>query len=214
MPQATIGSKASLFCSSAVIDGKEITSDQRLQDLAGSKGTILFFYPKDFTYVCPTELWAFQAQSKAFEALGIAVIGCSTDTAETHLAWLRTPRSEGGIQGITYPLLADESKEIAYNYGVLGGSYTFSEDRQQMSFSGNCPVAYRGTFFIDQAGIIRYISINELSLGRNVAELLRIVQMWQHVQAHGEVCPAGWQPGAQAMQATPGGVADYMKQNN
>jgi peroxiredoxin (alkyl hydroperoxide reductase subunit C) len=214
MPQAIIGSKAPLFSTSAVLGGKHISADLRLQDLAGSKGIVLFFYPKDFTYVCPTELWAFQAQREAFEALGVAVVGCSTDTAETHLAWLRTPLDQGGIQGITYPLLADESKEIAYNYGVLGGSYTFSEDRQQMTFVGNCPVAYRGTFFIDETGIIRHASINELSLGRNVQELLRIVGMWQHVQAHGEVCPAGWQPGTKGMKATPEGVADYMKRNN
>ena len=214
MPQAIIGSKAPLFCTSAVLNGKDISAEQRLQDLSGSKGVVLFFYPKDFTYVCPTELWALQAHREAFEALGVAVVGCSTDTAETHLAWLRTPRDQGGIQGITYPLLADTSKEVAYNYGVLGGSYTFSEDRHQMAFAGNCPVAYRGTFFIDETGIIRHASINELSLGRNVKELLRIVGMWQHVQAHGEVCPAGWQPGTQAMKATPEGVADYMKHNS
>ena len=136
----------------------------------------------------------------------------STDSEETHLAWLNTPKSKGGIAGVTYPLVADVSKTIAYNYGVLGGNWNYDESNQ-LIYTG-IPIAYRGTFLIDKAGIIRYASIHDLPLGRSVKEILRVVDMWQHVLQFGEVCPANWHKGDMAMLATPSGVADYIKNSN
>ena len=208
---AMIGKKAPVFRAPAVINGTEIVQDFSLAQYLGKKEVIFFFYPKDFTFVCPTELIAFQNALGEFEQKGVAIVGCSTDTEETHTAWLNTPRNQGGIMGVTYPIVADVAKTISANYGVLGGEWEYEEEGG-FSFSG-VPVAYRGTFFIDKQGIIRHESINELSLGRNIAELLRIADMWHHVEQFGEVCPVNWTQGQESMQATREGVASYLTKN-
>ena len=205
---ALIGNKAPAFEAPAVVSGGNIMHNFSLTQFIGQKEVLFFFYPKDFTFVCPTELIAFQERLDAFEERGVIVVGCSTDTEETHLAWLATPRNKGGIQGVTYPIVADGSKTIAANYGVLGGSWTYDE-QDNMVFHGQ-PVAYRGTFFIDKQGIIRHESINDLSLGRNVDEMLRVIDMWHHTEAFGEVCPANWTKGEAAMQETRESVAHYL----
>ncbi|ACE05520.1 alkyl hydroperoxide reductase/ Thiol specific antioxidant/ Mal allergen [Candidatus Amoebophilus asiaticus 5a2] len=208
---AMIGKKAPVFRAPAVINGTEIVQDFSLAQYLGKKEVIFFFYPKDFTFVCPTELIAFQNALGEFEQKGVAIVGCSTDTEETHIAWLNTPRNQGGIMGVTYPIVADIAKTISANYGVLGGEWEYDEEGG-FSFSG-LPVAYRGTFFIDKQGIIRHESINELSLGRNIAELLRIADMWHHVEQFGEVCPVNWTQGQESMQATREGVSSYLTKN-
>ncbi|MCU0317934.1 MAG: peroxiredoxin [Amoebophilaceae bacterium] len=203
-----VGNKAPVFEAPAVVGGKTIVQEFSLAQFVDHKEVLLFFYPKDFTFVCPTELIAFQEQLEAFDTRGVVVVGCSTDTEETHLAWLDTPRNRGGIQGVTYPIVADVSKTIAANYGVLGGAWAY-DDQDHIVFHGT-PVAYRGTFFIDKRGVVRHETINDFSLGRNVNEMLRVVDMWHHVEKFGEVCPANWQKGQAAMKATPKGVADYL----
>lgn len=203
-----VGNKAPVFEAPAVVDGQNIVHAFSLAQFIDHKEVLLFFYPKDFTFVCPTELIAFQEQLESFDKRGVVVVGCSTDTEETHLAWLGTPRNRGGIQGVTYPIVADVSKTIAANYGVLGGTWAY-DDQDNMVFHG-VPVAYRGTFFIDKRGIVRHAAINDFSLGRNIDEMLRVIDMWHHVEQFGEVCPANWQKGRAAMEATPRGVADYL----
>lgn len=205
---ALIGKHAPTFKAPAVTNGQTIVQDFSLKQFINQKEVLFFFYPKNFTFVCPTELVAFQEKLAAFESKGVAVVGCSTDTEETHLAWLNTPRSQGGIQGITYPIVADTSKTIATNYGVLGGTWMY-DDQDNMVFQGT-PVAYRGSFFIDKQGIVRHETINDLALGRNVDEMLRVIDMWHHTEKFGEVCPANWQEGQKAMEATRESVAAYL----
>jgi peroxiredoxin 2/4 len=205
---ALIGRKAPTFEASAVINGKDIVHDFSLAQFIDHQEVLFFFYPKDFTFVCPTELIAFQEKLGEFERRNVAVVGCSTDTEETHLAWLATPRKRGGIQGVTYPIVADVSKTITANYGVLGGTWAYDQ-QDNMVFRG-APIAYRGTFFIDQQGIVRHETINDLSLGRNVDEMLRVIDMWHHIEQFGEVCPANWQKGQEAMKATQEGIAHYL----
>lgn len=205
---ALIGKHAPTFKAPAVTNGQTIVQDFSLKQFINQKEVLFFFYPKNFTFVCPTELVAFQEKLTAFESKGVAVVGCSTDTEETHLAWLNTPRSQGGIQGITYPIVADTSKTIATNYGVLGGTWMY-DDQDNMVFQGT-PVAYRGSFFIDKQGIVRHETINDLALGRNVDEMLRVIDMWHHTEKFGEVCPANWQEGQKAMEATRESVAAYL----
>lgn len=206
-----LGKKAPKIASSAVINGEEIVDDFSLEQYIGKKNVLLFFYPKDFTFVCPTEIHAFQEKLAAFEERDTVVIGCSTDTEETHLAWINTPRDKGGIEGITFPMIADTSKIVSMNYGVLGGTYHFDESTKTWSFEG-LPIAYRGTFLIDKEGIVRHASINDLPLGRNIDEYLRIVDAQIHVEKYGEVCPANWEEGEEAMAATKEGVANYLSQ--
>ena len=205
---ALIGKHAPTFKAPAVTNGQTIVQDFSLKQFINQKEVLFFFYPKNFTFVCPTELVAFQEKLAAFESKGVAVVGCSTDTEETHLAWLNTPRNQGGIQGITYPIVADTSKTIATNYGVLGGTWMY-DDQDNMVFQGT-PVAYRGSFFIDKQGIVRHETINDLALGRNVDEMLRVIDMWHHTEKFGEVCPANWQEGQKAMEATRESVASYL----
>jgi peroxiredoxin (alkyl hydroperoxide reductase subunit C) len=140
------------------------------------------------------------------------VIGCSTDTEETHLAWLNTPKDNGGIAGVKFALIADTAKVISLNYGVLGGTYHFSNDTGSWSFTG-APIAYRGTFIIDKTGIVRHESVNDFPLGRNIDEYLRIIDAQLHVEKFGEVCPANWEEGKEAMTATNEGVAEYFSKN-
>lgn len=203
-----VGKKAPVFNTPAVVNGVEIVDNFSLDQYIGKKDVIFFFYPKDFTFVCPTEILAFQEKLEEFEKRGVAVVGASCDSEESHLAWLTTEKKRGGIEGVTYPLVADLSKSVASNYGVLAGDWTYGEEGE-LSFEG-APVAYRGTFFIDKEGIVRHETINDLPLGRNIDEMIRIVDAWHHVQEHGEVCPANWSEGEDAMNATREGVAEYL----
>ncbi|WKV12532.1 peroxiredoxin [Marivirga harenae] len=206
-----VGKKAPAFKSGAVINGEEIVEDFSLEQYIGQKDVMFFFYPKDFTFVCPTEILAFQEKLAEFEKRGVAVIGASTDTEETHLAWLLTPQENGGIEGVTYPLVADASKTIANNFGVLAGDWNYNEEGD-LIFEGT-PVAYRGTFLIDKEGIVRHETINDLPLGRNIDEMLRVVDAWQHVEKFGEVCPANWEEGKEAMEESRESVSSYLAKN-
>jgi peroxiredoxin (alkyl hydroperoxide reductase subunit C) len=209
---ALVGKKAPQFVAGAVINGEEIVENFSLEQYIGKKHVILFFYPKDFTFVCPTEIHAFQEKLAEFEKRNTVVIGCSTDTEETHLAWLNTAKDHGGIQGVTFPIIADTSKVISLNFGVLGGEYTYNNDTKTWSFNG-APIAFRGTFLIDKEGIVRHESINDFPLGRNIDEYLRLLDAQLHVEKYGEVCPANWEEGEAAMTATAEGVADYFSKN-
>jgi len=151
---------------------------------------------------------AFQEKLAEFEKRNVAVVGCSVDSEFSHWAWLQTDKNNGGIKGVTYPIVADLSKTIAENFGVLAGEYDFDEDGNS-TFAG-APVAYRGLFLIDKKGMVRHAVINDLPLGRSVDEALRMVDALQHFEEYGEVCPANWKEGDDAMKATQEGVADYL----
>lgn len=196
------------FNAPAVVKGTEIVENFSLKQYLGNKYVVLFFYPKDFTFVCPSELIAFQTKLAEFEKRGVAVVGCSTDTEQTHLAWLNTEKNNGGIKGITYPLVADVDKTIATNFGVLAGDYEYNE-AGQLAYNG-IPVALRGTFLIDKEGVVRHGSVNDLPLGRSIDEFLRLVDALQFTEEHGEVCPANWKEGEDGMVPTFDGVADYL----
>jgi len=206
-----VGKKAPIFSSSAVVDGEEIVENFSLDQYLGKKDVIFFFYPKDFTFVCPTEIIAFQEKLEEFEKRGVAVVGASCDTEESHLAWLGTSKEEGGIEGVTYPIVADPAKVIAHNFGVLAGNWSYDETGL-MSFEG-LPVAYRATFLIDKEGVVRHETVNDLPLGRNIDEMLRLIDALRHVEKFGEVCPANWEEGKEAMLATKEGVASYLSKN-
>jgi len=201
--------KAPVFSAGAVINGDEIVDSFSLDQFLGKKHVVFFFYPKDFTYVCPTEILAFQEKLAEFEKLNVAVVGCSTDTPETHLAWLNTPKKNGGIEGVTYPLVADTSKTIASNFGVLAGEYGYNEDGE-MEFNG-VPIAMRGTFLIDKEGIVRHAIINDFPLGRNIDDTLRLVKALQYTEKYGEVCPANWEEGKDTMKENRESVAAYLE---
>ena len=197
-----------MFSAGAVINGEEIVEGFSLEQYVGKQDVVFFFYPKDFTFVCPTEILAFQEKLAEFEKRGVAVVGASTDTEETHLAWLATPKANGGIEGVTYPLVADVAKTIAHNYGVLAGEWNYNEDGQ-LTFEG-APIAYRGSFLIDKNGVVRHETINDFPLGRNIDEMIRLVDALHHVEKYGEVCPANWEEGKDAMKATKEGVSNYL----
>tara|TARA_B100000809_G_scaffold215850_1_gene221233 strand:+ start:1601 stop:2233 length:633 start_codon:yes stop_codon:yes gene_type:complete len=203
-----IGKKAPAFSADAVVNGGEFVENFSLEQYIGEKEVIFFFYPLDFTFVCPTELLAFQAKLGEFEKRGVAVVGCSVDSKFSHWAWLNTEKNDGGIKGVKYPLVSDLSKTIAENYGVLAGEYDFN-DEGEATFIG-APVAFRGTFLIDKAGVIRHSVINDLPLGRSIDESLRMVDALQYFEKHGEVCPANWKEGEDAMTASTDGVAEYL----
>jgi peroxiredoxin (alkyl hydroperoxide reductase subunit C) len=200
--------KAPSFNTGAVINGEEIVDSFSLDQYLGKKYVVFFFYPKDFTYVCPTEILAFQEKLAEFESRDAVVIGCSTDTPETHLAWLSTPKKNGGIEGVTYPLVADTSKTIATNFGVLAGEYGYNE-AGELSFDG-VPIALRGTYLIDKEGIVRHEVINDFPLGRNIDDTLRLLKALQYSEKFGEVCPANWDEGKDAMKESKAGVAEYL----
>ena len=202
-----VGKKAPLFTAPAVIDGDEIVENFSLTKK--KKNIVLFFYPKDFTFVCPTELHAFQAKLAEFEKRDAIVVAASVDSEETHLAWLNTAKDNGGIEGVTYPIVADFAKTIAMDYGVLAGEYVYNEENDSLKFEG-APVAYRGTFIIDKNGVVRHETINDLPLGRNIDEYVRLLDAILHVEKYGEVCPANWEEGKDAMNATKDGVASYL----
>lgn len=179
--------------------------------IKNNKKVLLFWYPKDFTFVCPTELHAFQEALPEFEKRNTLVIGASCDTAEVHFAWLNTPKDEGGIQGVTYPILADSNRNLASLLNILDlteGEY--HEETDSYIVDGD-NVTYRATYLIDEQGRVFHESINDMPLGRNVKEYLRMIDAYTHVQQHGEVCPANWEEGKEAMSADRKGTADYLK---
>ena len=201
-----VGKRAPSFKTTAIVNG-EFEPDFSLDRYLGKKHVLFYFYPADFAFVCPTEILAFQERLAEFDAKGVAVVACSTDARYSHMAWLQTPREKGGIEGVTYPLVADASKTIAANYDVLGGRYDYNE-AGEMVFVGS-PVAYRGLFLIDKDGIVRHQLINDGHLGRNVDEALRMIDALQHYETSGEACPANWKPGQEAITNTKEGLAKY-----
>ncbi len=191
MGSLLVGRKAPNFSAKAVSKGQFI--DCSLQDYLG-KYVVLFFYPLDFTFVCPTELHAFQDKKEDFLERGAELIGCSIDSVYSHLAWLNTPRSKGGIEGIEYTILADLNKSIARDYQVL--------DEQE-------GIAYRGLFIIDPEGVICHQVVNDLPIGRSVQETLRVLDAIIFHKENGEVCPANWTPGKKSMQTTQEGLVHF-----
>jgi len=181
------------FSAKAVVQ-KSIVDNFCLSDFRGKKYVVLFFYPLDFTFVCPTELHAFQEKLEEFTKRNVEVIGVSTDSWFSHLAWLNLPKKEGGIEGIHYPLVSDFTKKIARDYDVL-----IEEEG----------VALRGLFLIDKNGIVQHQLVNNLPLGRSVEEVLRLVDALQFTEKHGEVCPANWQKGKKAMRPNEAGLKDF-----
>ena len=203
-----VGQKAPAFSADAVINGGEIIKNFSLEQYIGKKLVVFFFYPKDFTFVCPTELFAFQDKLAEFEKRNTAVVAASTDTEQSHWGWLQLPKKLGGIQGVTYPIVADTTKTIASNYGVLTGEYFTDEDGNLQAT--NSMVAYRGLFIIDKKGVIRHLLINDLPLGRNVEEALRVVDAITFNEENGEVCPANWTKEKEGLKGTHEGVAEYL----
>jgi len=188
-----VGQQAPDFKAVAVMPDNTFKDDFKLSDYRG-KYVVLYFYPLDFTFVCPTEILEFNRKLPKFKAKGVELIGVSIDSQFSHWAWKNTPVEQGGIGNIQYPLVADLNKTVSQDYGVLlpGG------------------VALRGTFLIDKAGVVQHATINNLGLGRNIDETLRMVDALQHLEKYGEVCPAGWTEGDEAMKPTSKGVADYL----
>lgn len=206
-----VGKKAPSFKAQAVINGGEIVENFSLDQYIGKKHVIFFFYPKDFTFVCPTELHAFQDKIAEFEKRNVAVVACSTDTEQSHWGWLQVAKANGGIQGVKYPIVADTTKTISMNYDVLFGEYELDDNNQLVA---NGPmIAFRGLYLIDKNGVVRHQLINDLPLGRNVDEAIRMVDALQFNEENGEVCPANWTKGDTAMKATHDGVASYLSQN-
>ncbi len=187
-----VGKKAPEIALKAVVKDK-IIDRFTLSSLEG-KYVVLFFYPLDFTFVCPTELHAFQAKLKEFEERNTQLVACSVDSHFSHLAWLNTPHNKGGIEGVEYPILSDINKEASRAYNVL------KEDEG---------IAYRGLFLIDREGIVRHQVVNDLPLGRSVDEALRMVDALTFFEQNGEVCPANWKQGEKAMQPTNAGLEAY-----
>ena len=175
-----------------------------------NKKVILFWYPKDFTFVCPTELHAFQAALPDFESRNTIVIGASCDTNEVHFAWLNTPKDNGGIEGVTYPILADTNRNLSNILGILDiDSTEYSEETDSVIIEGS-NVTFRATYLIDESGKIFHESVNDMPLGRNVNEYLRLIDAYTHVQTNGEVCPANWEKGKDAMTADRNSTAAYL----
>jgi peroxiredoxin (alkyl hydroperoxide reductase subunit C) len=193
-----VGKKAPDFTAKAVMANNEINENFNLHTFLKGKIGVLFFYPLDFTFVCPSEIIAFDNRLKEFKDRGVEVIGVSVDSHFSHIAWKNTAIEKGGIGQVQYPLVADLTKSIARDYDVLTGE----------------AVALRGTFLIDQDGVVRHQVVNDLPLGRNIDEAIRMVDSLQFFQAHGEVCPAGWNKGKSGMKANAAGVADYLAKNS
>lgn len=187
-----VGKKAPEFTAQAVVEN-QIVQDFALHSLRGHY-VLLFFYPLDFTFVCPTELHAFEEKLVDFQKRGAKVLGCSVDSPFTHLAWLNTPKNKGGIEGVTYPLISDLNKSIAESYDVL------------IPQEG---IAYRGLFLIDREGTVRHQVVNDLPLGRNVDEAIRMLDALIFFEKNGEVCPANWQEGKEGMQPSGEGLKKY-----
>jgi len=192
-----IGKPAPDFTAPAVMGDNTITESFNLKSYIDGSYALVFFWPLDFTFVCPSEILAHDHRLSEFEARGVKVVGVSVDSHYTHLAWKKTPTEQGGLGQVSFPMVADLTKEIARSFGVL------LQDG----------VALRGSFLIDKAGNIRHYVINDLPLGRNVDESLRMVDALQFHEEHGEVCPAGWKKGGEGMQATPEGVAKFLSEH-
>lgn len=204
-----VGKKAPSFSASAVVNGSEIVSGFSLDQFLGKKYVVLFFYPKDFTFVCPTELHAFQAKLAEFESRDTAVVAASTDTEMSHWGWLQQAKEDGGIKGVTYPIVADTNKTISKNYDVLTGDYFYDENEELVADAPDL-IAYRGLFLIDKEGVVQHQVVNNLPLGRNVDEAIRMVDALRFVEENGEVCPANWQGAEDGMKATHEGTAAYL----
>ena len=189
-----VGKAAPDFTAATVMGNNSIDENFNFKAYTKGKYAVIFFYPLDFTFVCPSELIAFDHRLKEFQDRNVEVIGVSIDSHFTHLAWKNTPVNNGGIGKVAYPLVADIKHEIckAYDVEAEGG------------------VAYRGSFLIDKSGIVRHQVVNDLPLGRNIDEMLRMIDALQFTEEHGEVCPAGWSKGKAGMKATTEGVADYL----
>ncbi len=190
---AQVTQAAPEFKATAVMPDNSFNDKFQLSDYRG-KYVLLFFYPLDFTFVCPSEIIAFNQRLKEFEERGVQVVGVSVDSQFSHWAWKNTPVEKGGIGDIQYPLVADITKQISRDYGVLF----------------NDAIALRGLFLIDKAGVVRHMLVNDLPLGRSVDEALRVIDALQFTEEHGEVCPANWRKGQTAMKPTAEGVADYL----
>jgi len=203
-----VGKKAPHFSAEAVINGNDFVDGFSLDQFIGKKHVIFFFYPLDFTFVCPTEILAFQEKIAEFDKRNVAVVGCSVDSKFSHWAWLNTELKAGGIKSVKFPLVSDLSKTISTNYDVLAGELDYNDDGDMM-FHG-APVAYRGLFLIDKTGVVRHQVVNDLPLGRSVDEAIRMVDALQHFEEFGEVCPADWHKGETAMKASHEGVAEYL----
>jgi len=203
-----VGKKAPLFSSKAIINGEKIVENFSLEQFIGKKTVVLFFYPKDFTFVCPTELFAFQEKLKDFKDRNVELIACSTDSEESHWGWLQVDKDNGGIKGITYPIIADIDKTISMNYDVLFGDYEVDENDNM--FATGPMIAFRALFIIDKNGIVQHQLVNHLPLGRNVDEALRIVDALHHHEENGEVCPANWEKGDEAIEESHDSVAAYL----
>ncbi len=204
-----VNKQAPEFTAAAVMADGSINENFSLADYKG-KYVVLFFYPLDFTFVCPSELIAFDHRIKEFESRGVQVIGCSVDSQFTHAAWRNTPVDKGGIGEVSYPLVADLTKSIAADYDVLLNNTTIEdEDGDQYHLLGG-DVALRGSFLIDKDGVVQHQVVNNLPLGRNIDEMLRMIDALQFTEEHGEVCPAGWNKGSKGMVPDANGVASYL----
>ncbi len=188
-----VGKKAPEFKSQAVVK-KNIVNDFSLNQYLGNY-VVFFFYPLDFTFVCPTELHAFEERIQDFEKRNAKVVGCSVDSSFSHLAWQNVSRKEGGIEGVSYPIVSDLTKSIARDFGVLDESQG---------------IAFRGLFLIDKSGVIRHLLVNDLPLGRSVEEALRMLDALIFFEKHGEVCPANWSEGKKGMKASQVGLTEYV----
>ena len=205
------GKKAPSFSAPAVINGGEMVDSFSLDQYLGKKYVVFFFYPADFTFVCPTELLAFQKKIAEFEKRDVAVVGCSVDSQFSHWKWLTTPVNDGGIEGVKYPLVVDQSKTISENYDVLAGDYDYNESGE-LVFNGT-PMAYRGLFLIDKEGTVQHQVVNNMPLGRSIDETLRMVDALQFFENNGEVCPADWHSGDDGLTATQEGISKYLTEH-
>jgi peroxiredoxin 2/4 len=206
-----VGKKAPLFEADAVVNGVEFIEKFSLEQFIGKKHVVFFFYPLDFTFVCPTELLAFQDKLAEFEKRNVAVVGCSIDSKFSHWAWLNTEKNNGGIKGVKYPIVSDLAKTISVNYDVLAGEWVYNEDGS-IEFEGAAK-AYRGLFLIDKQGVVRHQVVNDFPLGRSVEEALRMVDALQFFEENGEVCPADWHKGDEGMKESAQGVAEYLSKH-
>lgn len=193
-----VGREAPDFTAPAVLGSGEIVDAFNLKEETNGKYAVIFFYPLDFTFVCPSELIAFDHRLEEFKKRNVEVIGVSIDSHFTHNAWRNTPINEGGIGPVGYPLVADLTHSICKSYDVE---------------TPNGAVAFRGSFLIDTEGNVRHQVVNDLPLGRNIDEMLRMIDALQFTEEHGEVCPAGWKDGEKGMNASPDGVAAYLAEN-
>ena len=197
-PQVLVGQQAPDFTAAAVLGTGEIVDSFNFKEATKDKYAVVFFYPLDFTFVCPSEIIAFDHRLADFKAKNVEEIAVSIDSHFTHAAWRNTPVNQGGIGPVGYPMVADIKHEICQSFGVeaAGG------------------VAYRGSFLIDKNGVVRHMVVNDLPLGRNIDEMLRMVDSLQFTEEHGEVCPAGWSKGKEGMKASTACVAEYLASNH